>query len=665
MKQCPQCSRVYADDALNFCLDDGAWLTASSIDEPVTAILSGDPPSEARTAHKVAPTGPVEQDSSPPATREARPGRSAKLIVAASILAVAILVSFGVYKYSSGRSTTPTLSIDKAKFTRLTTTGKAIEAAISPDAKYVAYVNLDGSHTESDNDTTSSLWIKQVATGQNIRIVGPGTYVDRGLTFSPDSNYIYYRAARADGQGKLFRGSVLGGDPQMVADEPFSAVTFSPDGKRIAFIRNHKPVLGESYLIVSNTDGTDAKAVSTHSQGELYATPARPTAPAWSPDGDHLIAALGHPAGNITLIDVRLSDGREQIVGSQKWSYIDGISFSADGKSLFLTGREQTSAQTQIWQVDYPSGEAHRISNDLNDYRGMSLSQDGKSFVVTQTTREADLWLVRDGKSAEAKALTSGAGKSDGYWGISWTPDGKLVYSSNSNGKRDLWLLDPDGGTQKQLTTGTSQSFYPMVSPDGRFIYFVSDRDDRFGIWRMNVDGSDVKEIVTAGTTQFTCSPDGQSIVYMASDAKGIPSLWKVSVDGGQPQLLSNEFWEEHPTLSPDGKQISMQYWNMEIPPAIGLIALEGGQVNKVMNAPFRLQPIFRWKSTGDSISYIDARDGTGNIWAAPVNGGTPTKLTSFDKDSLFWFEWSRDGRSLALSRGTQTSDVVLITYDH
>jgi hypothetical protein len=52
------------------------------------------------------------------------------------------------------------------------------------------------------------------------------------------------------------------------------------------------------------------------------------------------------------------------------------------------------------------------------------------------------------------------------------------------------------------------------------------------------------------------------------------------------------------------------------------------------------------------------------NIWATPLDGGQPRWLTSFVDLRIFGFAWSRDGRTLAVSRGEYTSDVVLITDD-
>jgi Tol biopolymer transport system component len=62
-------------------------------------------------------------------------------------------------------------------------------------------------------------------------------------------------------------------------------------------------------------------------------------------------------------------------------------------------------------------------------------------------------------------------------------------------------------------------------------------------------------------------------------------------------------------------------------------------------------------------VLYIDTRDGVSNIWSQPLDGGSPKRITDFKTDRIFSFDWSKDGKQLALSRGTQTSDVVFLTF--
>ncbi|MCM3874029.1 MAG: hypothetical protein ND895_25355, partial [Pyrinomonadaceae bacterium] len=69
-----------------------------------------------------------------------------------------------------------------------------------------------------------------------------------------------------------------------------------------------------------------------------------------------------------------------------------------------------------------------------------------------------------------------------------------------------------------------------------------------------------------------------------------------------------------------------------------------------------------RWTSDGRGLTYINTQGGVSNIWRQPLNGGEPVQLTNFTTGRIFNFDWSRDGKWLALARGSVTSDVVLIS---
>jgi hypothetical protein len=92
------------------------------------------------------------------------------------------------------------------------------------------------------------------------------------------------------------------------------------------------------------------------------------------------------------------------------------------------------------------------------------------------------------------------------------------------------------------------------------------------------------------------------------------------------------------------------------------MVPVTGGQPAKVFPLPATATanlPI-HWTPDGHAISFINSVNGVGNIWEQPVQGGPPKPVTHFTSDKIFWFDWSRDGR-LALSRGTDTTDAVLI----
>jgi hypothetical protein len=83
----------------------------------------------------------------------------------------------------------------------------------------------------------------------------------------------------------------------------------------------------------------------------------------------------------------------------------------------------------------------------------------------------------------------------------------------------------------------------------------------------------------------------------------------------------------------------------------------------KVLDVPssVNINAGLRWTLDGRALNYIDTIDGVSNIWSLPLDGGKPVQLTDFKTDQIFWFDFSREGKQLALSRGTQTSDVILI----
>jgi Tol biopolymer transport system component len=69
-----------------------------------------------------------------------------------------------------------------------------------------------------------------------------------------------------------------------------------------------------------------------------------------------------------------------------------------------------------------------------------------------------------------------------------------------------------------------------------------------------------------------------------------------------------------------------------------------------------------RWSPEGDAFDYVLARNGVSNIWRQKLTGGRPKQITNFQSGLIFDFHWSRDGKQLALARGSETSNVILIS---
>src|SRR3989475_8816849 len=165
-------------------------------------------------------------------------------VVVALLALVLAGVGYGIYKWTAKQSKP---AFQSAKFTRLTTSGKASDAAISPDGKWVAHVKSDAGQ--------QSLWLRQVATTSDTQIVPPSWQNYYGITFSKDGDYLYYvlgepshPATRA-----LYQVSALGGASRKLIENGASPVTLSPDGMRLAFVRGSAT---QTALVVANADGS-------------------------------------------------------------------------------------------------------------------------------------------------------------------------------------------------------------------------------------------------------------------------------------------------------------------------------------------------------------------------------------------------------------------------
>ncbi len=550
------------------------------------------------------------------------------------------------------------------KITRLTSDGKAYDAAISPDGKYVVYV--------IDDDGRQSLWVRHVATGSDVQIIPHSKIEYLGITFSPDSNYIYYVTNEKSDEGVLYQVPVIGGTSRKLLVNIRGPITFSPDGKQFAFVRVGRGA--ESILMMANTDGTgEQKLASRRFPNNFWRMPA------WSPDGKIIACPARSYSGGLRfeVVGVRVEDGVEKLISQQKagGSGIVFLAWLSDSSGLVMTAWDQSSASAQVWLVSYPAGEAHKITNDLNSYNGMSLTADSNTLVTVQSADISNIWTVPGGDASRATQLTWGVGRYDGSEGVSWTPDGKIVFLSRARGANNVWIMDRDGSNPKQLIVNDNLSENLSVSPDGRYIVFGSDRSGDLNIWRTDIDGGNPKQVTAGdGGGKFlpSFSPDGKWVVYTVLSKPG-PLMWKVSIEGGDSLQLSDNSARSH-AVSPDGKLIAGSSFDDQLTTnrfRMAVFPFEGGPPAKLFDvwlSPFsRLRSFesldtMRWTPDGRALTYIDTQGGVSNIWSQPLDGRKPVQLTNFKTGRIFNFDWSRDGKWLALARGSVTSDVVLIS---
>ena len=528
--------------------------------------------------------------------------------------------------------------------------------AVSPDGRFAVYSTLDVGLQRQ------ALWLRQLATNTDTQLVPPAEVVYFNLTFTRDGHYVFYHARPKGEPLSLYRMPALGGPAQKVWPGFGQRYALSPDARRLAYFSRPG---GVSTISVANVDGTGQRVLATRGLPDWYSMRGLD----WSPDGKTIACGAGTTEGGfrMTLVAFDADDGTERQVGARSWAYINKVAWLGDGSGLVMSVEDHASSYfPQLWYVAYPSGEVRRITHDLNAYSeySLSVSADASQIATIKSDLTCNIWVAPGDDPARARQVTFGSvGRYDGLHSLSWTPDGRLVYGGFIDANQAVYVMDAEEKGSKQLTEGTSMESHTSVDPRGRYVFFQSNRTGRFHIWRVGLDGEDRKEL-TDGTHDQNPSvtPDGRYVIF-SSNREGEYLLYKVSVEGGESVRLSEtREAADYPEVSPDGRLVAFVHAD---PKAGGrrlsIISAEGGPVLKSFDARGHWGPV-RWTPDGRAVAYPVTTAGVSNLWAQPLDGGPARRLTDFKSDTIYNFAWSPDGRHLAVTRGNDPSDAVLIS---
>jgi eukaryotic-like serine/threonine-protein kinase len=576
------------------------------------------------------------------------------------IIAAALLLALTAWHVLPKIIGTSTPKFQSIQIDQLTNQGNSFASAISPQGNLLAFVNFQ--------DGRQSLVVRQVAAEGDIEIVPPSFQEILQPTFTPDGTHIYY-VASDKGVGTLYQTASLGKESKKLIVDVDSPVTFSPDGKKFAFIR-HDPTEGGDTIYVANADGSNLEPF-LHTKDAGYD---KFTAVSWSADGERMLIGAfkvaSEPVQKIKLATVEISDKRIELFGENGWSKATSFRWLKDNSGVVFTGRATPEATTQIWFQAFPSGELKQITNDTSDYATLSISDDGETIIATKVDVISSIWSLASG-TKELKQLASESKMLIGYEGFSATPDGKVLFLKKTGKDINIFSLDEKDG-EKQLTKNGANNFYPSASPDGKYIVFGSNRSGSYSIWRMNPDGTSPTQLTNFpegmdGDPQVT--NDGETILFFRQKNDGSRStIMKVSINGGEasPALPENQASTIVPRISADGKQlayISFVYDSKtsDFETSVKIMGLEGNKITNLGKQVKREFPgSFQWSPDGKSLTYVN-KAGIDNLWNIAVGDEKETPLTDFKSGTISNFAWSRDGKRLYIVRGIINSDLILI----
>lgn len=609
-------------------------------------------------------SGPSPQTAAVPLARS----RSRYFVWGAVALAVAASVIAYLHKRPA-LNTTPS-SFMEMTINAVTSSGNIHLDAISPDGKWLAYV--------ADNNGGHGIFVRQLATG-SVAQVQAGTEGEiGGLTFSPDGNYLYFvKDEPGSNAGTLFQVPSIGGTSQQIISDVDSPVTFSPDGKRFAFVRQSPPVKS-SNLMLANADGSGARPLAVLHDPAYFSA----QGPSWSPDGQH-IAVAETPDGDFMRFRVEAvspDSGVSTRLGSREWGYPRQMAWLPDGSGiLFSANAGRMSVNAQIWELTYPAGVERRVTNDLNFYAGASITSDGETLATVQVTLTGGLWTAALGSNPAFSAphqVTSGISHADGLEGIAWAPGGRIVYTYYASGAIRLASVASDGSDMREIPTAGGTPFWPSTCGDGQtFVYASGHGAQGISIWRADIDGGNAKSI-TSGQLDVMpdCSPDGKFVVYL--DSAGVQSrLMKIGIEGGTPVSIGKSM--ENPVISPDGTLVATSYVpDSSQNPRLAILGVDGGEIRSAYDLPHGAVLAgeggnrLAWTKDGRDVLYLVEKDDATTLWAQPVAaaGGvpqSPKQLMAFPSDFMDTYVLSPDGKQIVFVRGHQVTDAVLISHFH
>jgi serine/threonine protein kinase len=614
--------------------------TATSSSSPGRAATTG----TVAVASETAQPGPKSSGSV--LVEAARKNKLGAGLTLALVVIVALAAGFGIYSLVQRGHYLP---FEHFSIENLTNNGHVSLAALSPDGKYLLHVR--------DQDGLQSLWLRHIPTGSNTQLVPPAATRYAALTFSHDANYIYcVRRDEAEHTiASLYSAPMLGGTPRLLIRDVDSPITFSPDGKRFAYLREHHDTPNYD-LLIAHADGSPERALFTN-------TPISTDSgvPVWSPDGKTItipIVQPGHDAlGGLLAVDATTGKQQEVAITSDR-IYYDPV-WLADSGGLLVSSAlvEAGLYRRQLGFLTYPGGAFRLLTTDTNNYSHPSIAADGRSLVASQSAFQYEL----DVASATAPDPVSVVPLMSHVPipGWDWMPDGRLVIPQAG----DIRLVGVGGGENVVFSDAKHLSDQAASCGDARYIVFRSigrARPAALNLWRIDAAGGNEKQL-TFGLNEKDpkCSKDGKWVYYI--DERDHEAMKRIPVEGGSAETVLDS--TEGPwALSPDGKAVaSLDVRELDRKLILNLYTIDDKKT-AYHDLDQRASPPLSFSPDGKAVIYTVRERGVDNLWAQPLDGSARHALTHFTAEKIAQFAFSPDGSKIAIERGHFESDAVLLT---
>ncbi|HLN93746.1 MAG TPA: hypothetical protein VK389_07785, partial [Thermoanaerobaculia bacterium] len=537
-----------------------------------------------------------------------------------------------------------------ARYTRFTDwEGSELDAAISPDGKFVAFL--------SDRDGPFDAWVTQVGSGE-FRNLSKGQFQDllnifhRNIGFSDDAAHVWLRVSGKSGRSQtLWLAPTMGG-----ALRPFLPnavqVVWSPDRSRILY---HTPDPGDPIFIAERNGGNPRQIFRSKPGIHNHF-------PTWSPDGRFVYFVRGEPATNEWDIWRLPSAGG---VAERLTHHHSGVGYPTllDERTLVYVATREDGSGSGLYGLDVNRRILHPLASGLEEYRSVASSADGLRLVATVANPVHNIWAapisdhVVDDADVTRFNLPTVRAAAPRYG-----PD-YLLYLSAKGGADGLWKYKDGSETELWKGSEGAVTVAPAISPDGTQVAFAVHGERQAHLCLMAADGTGVHRLAESLDVNDapSWSPDGRWIAVVANDDMKANPLYKVPVDGGPPIRLVEGVTHD-PVWSPDGRFILYSE-------ALGSAVhrLRGVTPDK---RPFPLPEVwvryagnrYRFLPGGKAVIVMQGEGWRQNFWMLDLTTEHLRQLTNlrpgFDMRS---FDVSPDGKQILFDRYRENSDIVLI----
>lgn len=538
------------------------------------------------------------------------------------------------------------------KLAKLTTSGKIANIALSPDGRFAVFAQKE--------DNGESLWLRQLETGSEQRIVEPQSLNYVGLTISPDNQFIFaakFLMIAAD--PILEKIPLLGGPAQRIPNiASGAAVSISPDGKRFAFVESFGNQ-NETFLGVSDIEGANPQFLK-RVKSEVREFPAFYSSPlAWSPIGDEIAAAVYEKKdkdSNSAVLLINPKSGEERYLTDKRWKDIDNLAW-LDADNLAFLATTDDGLPSQVWTISRQTGEAKQITNGLQNYDWLGAS--GDKILTVQNNSFSRLMIADFEKPENPVNPREIFSASDYISEMDWTKSGEIIYASQVGGIKEIWKMNSDGSQSKQLTKNAKIDYGLSVSPLDDSIIFASKQNGIRGIWQVDANGKNMVRMSEGKNKSPNISQNGKIVFQTGlSHSEGV-----FLIAEGETRKISDK--GIFPAISPDGTLTAYFFmdWKANGKWRIALISNETGEMIRQFDLPI---PIYErrmsWHPSGKYITQIFSEGEQLKMILYPVDGGKPQIVSGLGKGESSRIKWSPDGKQILYPQITTAQDAVLLT---